>query len=158
MASGITRRGARRRDEVFFQGVAAPANFFVAFVTSATTPTIDTVTLSQLTEVAQGAGYSSGGFSVARNTTDWPTIVENDGSTNLVKTIAKDWGQVAVGAGVTFPLSGSGARYAVLLGPHATPGSREVWAWFDLVSDKTVSEGQELKVDDPYVATDVTPA
>lgn len=144
--------------ETWCQGVAAPANFYVGFITSATTPTINTVTLSQLTEVAQGAGYSSGGFSVARNSTDWPTLTENDGSTGIVKIVAKDWGQVAVGAGVTFPLSGAGARYAVLLGPHATPGSREVFYVHDLVSDKTVSEGQELKVDDPFIGIDVTPA
>lgn len=156
MASGLTRRGARRILECWKQGATPPANFFVAFVTAATTPTRDTVTLSQLTEVAQGAGYVSGGFAVARNNVDYPTIVENDGTTNIVKAVAKDWGQVATGAGVEFPLSGSGARYAVLLGPHATPGSREVYEWHDLVSDKKVSEGQALTVDDPFFGFDLT--
>lgn len=141
--SGITRRGMFRISEIIFQGATAPANFFIGLVTAATAPTTLTVTLSQLTEIAQGAGYSSGGYSIARNSTDWVSVTESgdDAITQM-----RDFDAVASGGAL--PLSGADAAYIVLLGPHATPASREVWAWWSLKGDRHVSDGQSMTFDD----------
>lgn len=144
--SGITRRGFMRIEEIIFQGAAAPANFFLGLVTDATEPTVATVTLGQLTEIAQGSGYTSGGYSIARNNTDWPSVTES-GDDAIAQ--MRDFDAVADGGAL--PLSGDDAAYVVLLSPHATPASREVWAWWSLKGDRHVSDGQSMTFDDPKV-------
>lgn len=47
-------------------------------------------------------------------------------------------------AGGALPVSGNGARYAVLLDDNATVGLRQVIAFWDLSSDRSVSSGQTL--------------
>lgn len=126
-------------------GVALPANFNVALVTSATAPTADTNTLSQLTEIAAGNGYTTGGISVAKNTTDIDTRTEDDTNDRGLAQI-KDL--VWTASGGSLPASGNGARYAVLTDANATVGSREVWAFWDLTSDRSVSVGQTLTLQD----------
>lgn len=150
MAKGWTKRGIKNMADITFRGASPPANFFMALCTDATAPTVNTVTLSQMTEIAAGAGYSAGGYSVSRNAVDFPSLVEEVGAGGNVTTTLKDVVALATG-GDELPLSGSGARYAVLLGPHATPASREVWMVFDLQSAKTVSDGQALTIKDPTV-------
>lgn len=144
MASGSTNRGEYILYDVFFRAATAPSGLFMALVTSATAPTVDTVTLSELTEIAAGNGYTAGGYSLSRNTTDFPTLTEDTTNNKAVLTL-KDI--VWTASGGPLPASGNGARYAVLLGPHATPGSREVLRWFDLTSDRSVSSGQTLTLD-----------
>lgn len=51
-------------------------------------------------------------------------------------------------SGGSIPSSGSGARYAVLTDDNATVGNREVLAYWDLTSDRTVSDGQTLTLQD----------
>jgi hypothetical protein len=46
------------------------------------------------------------------------------------------------------PASGGGARYAVLTDDNGTVSSREVLAYFDLVSDRVVSDGQTITLQD----------
>jgi hypothetical protein len=46
--------------------------------------------------------------------------------------------------GGSLPTSGNGARWAVLTDANATVGNREVWKYWDLVSDRSVSVGQTL--------------
>lgn len=153
MARVVTKAFCNDVLEILRGNMAVPANYFVALCTAATAPTIDTTILGQMTEIAQGAGYSAGGKSVPLNTTAWPSIVAaanvTSGSdvTSQVKMTAADIGFVATGGAL--PLSGAAARYAVLLTPHATPASRRVWIVWDLVDAVSVSSGQELKLDDP---------
>lgn len=153
MARVVTKAFCNDVLEILRGNMAVPANYFVALCTAATAPTIDTTTLGQMTEIAQGAGYSAGGKSVPLNTTAWPTIAAaanvtvGSDVTSQVKMTAADIGFVATGGAL--PLSGSGARYACLLTPHATPASRRVWVVWDLVDAVSVSSGQELKLDDP---------
>jgi hypothetical protein len=145
MASGWTNRG---KFKIVGQGLAnttEPTNYYLALVTSATVPDADINTLSQLTEVAAGNGYTSGGLIIARTVAgaglDWESATEVD---------ASDWAEwvledaVWTASGGTLPASGSGARYAVLTDDNGTVGSREVLAWFDLTSDRSVSDTQTL--------------
>jgi len=145
MASGITNRGKYKLLDWVFRGSALPTNYYVALVTSAATPTADTNTLSELTEIAAGNGYTAGGISLTKNSTDFDTLTEDD-SGDLGKVLIKDLTWTASGG--TLPASGNGARYAVLTDDNATQGSRLVLAWWDLVSDRSVSSGQPLTLQD----------
>lgn len=137
----VTNKGKFRIFNGFFRNTSVPTNFYVALVTSATAPTVDTNTFSELTEIAAGNGYTSGGMSLSRNATDFDSLVEND-TNDRAELQIKDL--VWTASGGSIPGSGSGARYAVLLDDNVTVSSREVLAWWDLTSDRTVSTGQTL--------------
>lgn len=139
--AGFTNKGKFRILDIVFRNATEPTNLYVALVTSAVAPTADTNTLSQLTEIAAGNGYTSGGYQLARNGTDFDTLTEND-TDDRGELQIKD--VVWTAAGGNLPASGNGARYAVLTDDNGTVGSREVWAWWDLASDRTVSDGQTL--------------
>jgi len=136
-----TNKGKMRGLEAYFRNVGAPTNFYVALVTSATAPSATTNTLSDLTEIAAGNGYSSGGYQLTPNATDFDVLNENDVN-NRGEIQIKDVTWTATGGSI--PASGSGARYAVLTDDHATVGSREVIDYWDLDSDRSVSDGQDL--------------
>ena len=139
--AGWTNKGKARILNGFFRNTSVPTNFYIALVTSATAPTADTDTLSQLTEIAAGNGYSSGGYQLSRNSTDFDTLTEDDAADRgLIQVKDVVW----TASGGAIPASGNGARYAVLTDDNATVGSREVLAFWDLVSDRSVSNGQTL--------------
>lgn len=144
MASGWTNKG-RYRLLGLLAGGTLPTNFYVALVTSATSPTVDINTLSELTEIATGNGYTAGGIQLSKNSTDFSNLTEDD-TNDLASVDIKDL--VWTASGGNLPASGSGARWAVLTDDNATLGSREVWAWSDLGSDRTVSDTQALTVSD----------
>jgi hypothetical protein len=139
--AGWTNKGKAHVLGIVFRNVAEETNYYVALVTSATAPTADTNTLSQLTEIAAGNGYTTGGFQLTPGSTDWDSITEND-TDDRGETQIKDVAWTASGGSI--PGSGSGARYAVLTDDNGTVGSREVYAFWDLTSDRTVSDGQPL--------------
>ncbi len=141
MASGWTNKGAFQAFGMVFRNGTEPTAFFLGLVTSAVAPTADTNTFSELTEIAAGNGYTSGGISIARDATDFDVLTEDDTNDRAFVQI-KD--TVWTASGGSLPGSGSGARYAVLLDDNVTVGSREVYAYFDLVSDRSVSVGQSL--------------
>lgn len=140
--AGWTNRGKARNLGGWFRNNSVPTNFYLALITSATAPTADTNTFSELTEIANGNGYTTGGYQLARNATDWdvgPTEVDaSDYSYIQIKDV------VWTASGGNLPASGNGARYAVLLDDNGTIGSRDVLAFFDLTSDRTISSGQTL--------------
>ena len=141
----LTNKGKYNLLDIVFRGATPPTNFYVALVTSANTPTADTNTLSDLTEIAAGNGYTSGGYQLSRNSTDFDTLTEND---------TDDRGEIEIkdvvwtASGGAIPGSGNGARYAVLLDDNGTVANREVLAWWDLTSDRSVSSGQTLTLQD----------
>ncbi len=139
--AGWTNKGKARVMNGFFRNTSVPTNLYVALVTSAAAPAADTNTLSQLTEIAAGNGYTAGGYQLARNTTDFDALTEND-TDDRGELQVKDVVWTATGG--SLPGSGSGARYAVLTDDNATVGDREVLAFWDLVSDRSVSVGQTL--------------
>lgn len=145
MASGITNRGKFKLLDWVFRGTALPTNFYIALCTSAVTPTVDTNTFSELTEIAAGNGYTAGGTSLTKNSTDFDVLTEDD-TGDLGKVQLKDITWTASGG--TLPASGNGARWAILTDDNATQGSRLVLAWWDLTSDRSVSSGQPLTLQD----------
>ncbi len=142
---GITNRGKKLILEWAFKRVAQPVNLYVALCTASSTPSPDTDTLSQLSEIAAGNGYSSGGFQLTPNNTDFDVSGEDD---------ANDYGFIQIkdvswtASGGSLPAAGNGARYAVLTDYNATVGSRQVVAFWDLTSDRQVSDGQTITLQD----------
>ena len=134
-----------------FRGVAFPTNFYIALVTSAVAPVADTNVKSELTEIANGNGYTTGGTSLTRNSTDFDVLTEDDGNDRALVQL-KDI--VWTASGGPIPASGGGARYAILTDDNATQGSREVYVYWDLVSDRTVSVGQTLTLQNCEVRID----
>lgn len=145
MAVGWTNRGKKLILDTYFRGASPPTNFYLALCTATTAPTPDTNTLSDLTEIANGNGYTTGGLSVARNSTDFDTLTEDD-SGDLGKIMVKD--EVWTASGGTLPASGLGARYAVLLTDEGTVANRQVICYWDLGSALMVSSGQPLTLAD----------
>ena len=145
MAVGWTNRGQFSALSWVFQGGTIPTNFYVALVTSAVAPGPDINTFGELTEIAAGNGYATGGEALTPNDTDFDVINEDD-TNDLAKIQIRD--VVWTASGGSIPDSGSGARYAVLLDDNATVGSRLVLAYWDLTSDRSVSDGQSLTLQD----------
>jgi len=143
--AGFTNKGKYRIAGAVFRAETLPTSFYVALCTSATAPTADTNTFSQLTEITAGAGYVTGGTALSKNSTDFDLWSEDD-SADLGKVQIRDVTWTA--SGDTIPSAGDGARYAVLTDANATVGDREVWIYWDLSSDRVVSDGQDLSLAD----------
>lgn len=141
MAVGITNKGKWFLFDLAFLTHTKPTNYYVALVTSATAPTVDTNTFSELTEINTGNGYTAGGYSLTPGGTDFDSLIEND-TDDRAELQCKDITWSASGGSI--PNGGSGARYAILTDDNATQGSRLVLAWWDLTSDRSVSDGQDL--------------
>lgn len=139
--AGFTNKGKYRLLEWALRGGTIPTTFYVALFTSAAAPTADTNTKSQLTEIANGNGYTTGGLAVNNDSTDFDTLTEDDGADRGYIQI-KDL--VWTASGGSLPASGSGARYACLTDDNATQGSREILFFWDLGADYSVSSGQTL--------------
>lgn len=104
-------------------------------------PGPDTNVFSDTTEIAAGNGYTAGGIQLTKNSTDFPGLSEND-STDLalVQIRTLTW----TAAGGNLPSSGNGAAFLILTDDNGTQSSREVWAWYDLGGERTVSDTQSL--------------
>lgn len=139
--AGWTNRGKYNTLALVFRNATEPTNFYVFLATSATAPTADTNVKSDLTEIAVGNGYSAGGISLNRDATDFDVLTEDD-TNDRALIQAKDL--VWTASGGSLPASGSGARYALLTDDNGTLANREVWSYFDLSSDRSVSIGQAL--------------
>jgi len=140
--SGWTNKGKAEVLKRAFQGTAAPANHYVALVTSAVVPTADTNTLDELTEIAAGNGYSR--IALPASTSGWDTVSPEDDANDYGFLQAVDVVWTATGG--SLPASGDGARYAVLLSSDSPTG--EVMAWWDLASDQSISDTQTLTLQD----------
>jgi hypothetical protein len=139
--SGWTNKGKHHYLDQVARNTAEKTNYYLALITSATAPTADHNTLGQFTEVAAGNGYTAGGIQIARNATDFDVMTEDD-TNDIAFWQLKD--MVWTASGGTLPGSGSGARYAVFTDDNATVASREVYHFWDLTSDQSVSSGQTL--------------
>lgn len=145
MASGWMNRGKYLALGMVFRNTTEPTNYYLFLVTSATTPTADHNTKSELTEIATGNGYTAGGISINRDATDFDVYTEDDGNDRALVQLKN---MVWTASGGSLPSSGNGARYAILSDDNATLGSRELIAYFDLVSDRTISDTQTLTLID----------
>lgn len=137
--AGITNRGKKVLANIALAGNAGdtPANWKMVLLTSATAPNADTNVLSQLTQIPAGNGYTAGGATVERSAVGMTSVSEDDTNDRSEITI-KD--VVWTASGGPIPSSG-GARYAVLVDDEADP---QIIAYFDLGSDRQVSDGQTL--------------
>lgn len=121
-----------------------PTNFYIALVTSATAPDADTNTLGQLTEIANGNGYTTGGFSLAKDSTDFDGLTEVD-ARDRSRVDRKDVTWTASGGAI--PGSGDPARYAVETDDNATVANREVLLYWDLGGNVTVGDEDVLTLE-----------
>lgn len=146
MASGFTNRGKKRLLAGFFQNANQPASFEIHLATSNITPTADTNVLTDVTEVANGNGYTaSTGFALARNAVDFDTLTEDDtGDEGVLRVKDVQW----VATGGPIPASGGAPRWALLTTPDVGAGNKDVLAYFDLQADRPVSIGQPLTLQD----------
>ena len=141
MANAWTNKGKAHVLGITFRAVTPPTNYYVALVTNASPPDADTNTLNDLTEITAGNGYTSGGYSLDRNSTDFDVLTEDDGNDRgLIEIKNVVW----TASGGSIPSADDGARYAVLTDDNGTVASREVYAYWDLTSDRTVTTGQAL--------------
>ena len=76
--AGWTNKGKMSILDAYFRNNGAPTNFYVALVTSATAPDADTDTMGDVTEISAGNGYTSGGYQLSKNSTDFDTLTEDD--------------------------------------------------------------------------------
>lgn len=145
MASGWTNRGKFNALAWLFRNATEATNFFLFLITSASTPTADTNVKSDLTEIATGNGYTAGGISINRDSTDFDVLTEDDANDRALIQLKNI---VWTASGGSIPASGNGARYAILTDDNVTLANREVWTYFDLVSDRTISDTQTLTLID----------
>ena len=144
--AGFTNRGKKLIFEwVFLRTASLPTNFYLALVTNAAAPGPDTKTLSQLTQIAAGNGYSDGGYQLTPGATDFDVLTEDDLNDKAILMI-KDI--IWTASGGSLPSVGNGARYAVLTTDEGTIGNRQVLKYWDLVSDRSVAVGVQLKLVD----------
>lgn len=139
--AGWTNRGKYDCLALWARGTSPATAFYMALVKS--TPTQDTNTMSDLTEVAAGNGYTAGGISLARNSTDFDVLTEDD-TNDLALVQVKDI--VWTASGGTLPSDGNGATYAVITDDNGTVGSRDVYHYGSLSSARVVSSGQTLTI------------
>lgn len=147
--AGMTNRGKTRLLEMAFHkafaGGALPTNLYVELFTSAVAPAADINTESELTEIAAGNGYTAGGYQLAMNDTDFDVLTEDDSNDKALIQIKDVAWTASAGA---IPDSGNGARYAGLLDDNGTQTARELLVYWDLSSDRTVSDSQDLTLQD----------
>jgi len=141
--AGLTNKGKFRILEKYYRG---GDTFNAALVTSAAAPGPDINILSELTEIAAGNGYTTGGIALTGNATDFDVITEDDVNDRAFIQI-KDL--IWTAAGGNLPTSGSGARHLVLTDNNVTIGSREVINYWDLAADRVVSDTQGLTIQNP---------
>ena len=131
----VTNRLRYRLLEGLYRNNNIPTGYGLALCTAATAPTEDTNTLGQLDQIATGNGYSDGGASVSRNSTDFDVATEDD-SKQWALVQLKDFTFTASGGSI--PASGDRARYAVLTDNNVTVANREVFAAWDLGAEDFV--------------------
>lgn len=139
--AGMTNRGKYNILDIVFRNATAPTNFYVALITNDVAPTADTNLMSDLTEVAAGNGYTSGGILLNRNNTDFDVLTEDDTNDRALIQI-KDISWTASGG--SLPGSGSPIKYAVLTDDNATVANREIFSYWDLNNNITLVDGQSL--------------
>lgn len=140
--AGWTNRGVFDVLGVTFRANSISGSGFGVFLALAADPPVSTDNVkTDVSEIATGNGYVAGGINVARNSTDWDVHTEDDGNNRAFIQI-KDL--VWTAAGGPIPASGAGARYAILTDQNSTVASREIWSFWDLTSDRTISDTQTL--------------
>ncbi len=138
--AGFTNKGKFRALEDFAR---SGDTVRLPLYTSAVAPSADTNTNADLTQIAAGNGYTDGGPSIVLNGTNVDVLVEDDTNDRAYAQLAD---VVYTASGGSIPGSGSGARYFGLTDNGGTVSAREVFMYWSLTSDRTVSDGQTLTI------------
>ena len=138
---GWTNRGKYDCLALWARGTSPATTFYMALVKS--TPDADDDTMTDLTQVATGNGYSDGGLAVNRNGTDFDVLTEDDTNDKALVQV-KDI--VWTASGGTLPSDGNGATYAVITDDNATVASRDVYHYGSLGGARVVSDTQTLTI------------
>jgi len=144
-----TNRGKFLLLEWVFCRTPLPINFYVMLITADNVPTVDTNILSELTEIADGNGYTEGGYALTPGATDFDVITEDDFFNRALVQIKNIIWTANEGP---IPASGDGARYVVLTDDSESSalaiGDRQVIAVWDMKTDRVVTNGFPLALDD----------
>lgn len=125
-----------------FRGATAATNLYLALITAATTPDFTTETMADVTEITNGNGYDPGGFMLNRDSTDFPTLTEDDVD-NFAEVTVKNVTIAASGGAI--PPSGDGATYLVLTDDNATVANRIIFGWWSVLgAPKTAPDGTQF--------------
>lgn len=139
----VTNRAKYLIARGYFRRQDLPTNHYVALCTGAIVPTVDMNTLAELTEIAAGNGYSTGGISLTPGSTDFDVNTESDVS---------DYGMVQIkdlvwsASGGSIPASGAVPKYAILLTDEATVANRQIIAAWDLGTVSSTGSGSSLTI------------
>lgn len=144
--AGTTNRGCARYLQAFNNTTAWPATFSYRLYTSAVAPGPDTNVVADLTEIAPGNGYTTGGRTVNRDGTDMPVTEDDTNDRAQIDITDQSW----TASGGPLPSSGAGARYAGL-----DAGTDMIHHW-DLGSDRSVSDTQTLTIQDSLIRASTT--
>ena len=141
---GMTNRGKYAMLGTYFRAdlTHEPAGFSARLITNAVVPTADTNLFSELTEITAGNGYTAGGLSLGRNSTDFDVLTEDDTNDRALVQV-KDL--VWTAAGGPIPSAGDPASYLVIVDDEVAP---QVILYFSLGSAVSVSATQSLTVQD----------
>ena len=145
--AGWTNKGKFRVMEFATEGGSVPATYYMALYTSDNTPDADTNVDGDLTDCPAGNGYTLGGVAVAPST-GFDSLTEDDsGDAATVQVVDVTW----TASGGEIPTSGNALYYCALTDANATTASREIYWYWSLGADRTVSDGQELTVQDAEI-------
>lgn len=144
--AGWTNKGKYRILEFAYEGGTVPTNYYMVMFTSQTAPTCDSNVLTDASEVASANGYVTGGSQLAPST-GFDTLTEDDTNDKAyVQVVDVTW----TASGGSIPSSGN-AYYAGLTDDNATTASREVYHYWSFGADYSVSDGQEITVQDAQI-------
>ena len=101
-----------------------------------TAPVASNTIKANITEIASGNGYVSGG-----NTATVTSSAQTSGTYKLVLGDPATW----TASGGPIPSTGDGFRYAVLFNDSAT--NKELIGWWDYGSSVTLADGESFAVD-----------
>jgi len=145
--AGITNKGKYLLLDGYFRNTGgSPASFTVRLLAACSTaPGASINNMSDLVEVSASNGYNASGCAIARNSTDWDTLTEDDSASRALVRI-KDVAWVATGGDLPATTS-CPARWAVLTDAVAGASSNVIAFW-DLSSNRRVSDTQTLTLQD----------
>lgn len=140
----VTNRGKLRILQYALQARTQPADWKAILVTD--TPTEATNVLSDLTEVANGNGYTTGGIAIANTTSGWDVSSEDDTDNYAeIQMIDAVW----TASGGDIPASGDNPRYIVVCNDEADP---EVIAYHEVfATPQKILSGLSLTVADFFI-------
>lgn len=139
MASFATNKG-KTWWAAYVRGVALPTNLYIALLADGSLSDPDINVMGDVTEIPAGNGYTSGGFQLTPNATDFDYLFENDAA-NRGELQVKDVAFTASGG----PLPSSGyAYYCALTDNNAIIALREIYAIGDLQVGRQVTTGNAL--------------